>query len=102
MKLYLDDTRMTPEGWERSYTVEETIQQLQTRTVTHLSLDNDLGEGLLEGYKALDWLEETIFNDSLFPIPEITIHSSNASRRQSMLLTIESIKRIRQKQISGE
>lgn len=102
MKLYLDDTRITPEGWERSYTVEETIQQLQTRTVTHLSLDNDLGEGLLEGYKTLDWLEQTVYEDPSFPIPEITIHSSNASRKQSMLLAIESIKRIRQKQIGGE
>lgn len=102
MKLYLDDIRPTPIGWERSYTVEETIDKLKTRTITYLSLDNDLGEGLLEGYNVLNWLEEVIFNDPTFPIPEITIHSSNESRKHLMLLAIDSIKRIRQRQIDGE
>jgi len=93
MKVFLDDERTTPDGWTRVFTVEECISLLQTRTVTHLSVDNDLGEGLLEGYTVLNFLEETVFNDPSFPIPEITVHSNNASRVQSMLQTIESIKR---------
>jgi hypothetical protein len=73
IKLYLDATRDTPEGWFRTYRVEDAITWLRSRRVTHLSLDNDLRE-------VLDWLEKTICNDKTFPLPEITIHASKASR----------------------
>jgi hypothetical protein len=101
MKVYMDDARDTPQEWHRTYTVEETIECLRTRTVTHLSLDNDLGENQNEGYKVIDWLEETIYNDMTFPLPEVTIHSSNASRVEYMNRALMSIKRIRQQQIGG-
>ena len=98
VKIFLDDERPTPQGWYRTYTVEETIAKLLTRQVTELSLDNDLGEEL-EGYKVLDWLEEQIYNDSSFPLPEITVHSANASRVVYMHRAIESIKKIRLTQL---
>jgi hypothetical protein len=101
MKLYMDDLRPTPDGWERTYTTEETKALLEKRIVTHLSLDNDLGEGQEEGYKVLDWLEETVWNDPTFPLPEVTIHSSNASRVEYMKLALKSIERIRQQQVGG-
>jgi hypothetical protein len=101
IKVYLDDERCTPEGWVRTYTVEETIEKLETRQVYHLSLDNDLGEGLQEGYKVLDWLEEKVYNTPSFPIPEISVHSANSSRVQYMLRACKSIERIRQQQIGG-
>ena len=102
MKVYMDDLRETPQEWTRTYTVEETISLLETRQVTHLSLDNDLGEGLREGYVVLDWLEETIYNDHSFPLPEVTIHSSNASRVEYMRRAMQSIERIRQEQVGGQ
>lgn len=101
MKIYLDDERLTPEGWQRAYTVEETIEFLKTRKVTFLSLDNDLGEGLREGWQVLDFLEETVYNDHTFPMPEVTIHSANASRVEYMKRTLKSIENIRQQQIGG-
>ncbi len=101
MKLYMDDARDTPDGWTRTYTVDETINVLQTRMVTHLSLDNDLGEDQPEGYKVIDWLEETVYNDITFPMPEVYIHSSNASRVQYMQRALQSIERIRQQQVGG-
>lgn len=101
MKIYMDDARETPLGWHRTYTVAETIAALRTRTVTHLSLDNDLGEGQPEGYKVIDWLEETIYNDSSFPMPETTVHSSNASRVEYMQRALRNIERIRQQQVGG-
>lgn len=101
MMVFMDDARDTPREWHRTYTVEETIAALRTRTVTHLSLDNDLGEGQEEGYKVLDWLEETVFNDITFPMPEVTIHSSNASRVEYMNRALKSIERIRQQQVGG-
>ena len=97
----MDDTRETPDGWTRTYTVEETIKALETRTVTHLSLDNDLGEGQPEGYKVIDWLEETVHGDMHFPMPEVKVHSSNASRVEYMHRALKSIERIRQQQIGG-
>lgn len=99
MRVFLDDLRETPEGWERTYTVGETIAALSTRTVTHLSLDNDLGELEPEGYKVLDWLEEEVFFDRTFPIPEIAVHSANASRVDYMKIAISSINRIRVAQL---
>jgi hypothetical protein len=101
MRIYMDDARDTPTGWERTYTVEETIAKLETRQVTHLSLDNDLGEGMQEGYKVLDWLEEQVYHDMHFPMPEVTVHSSNASRVIYMHRVLKSIERIRQQQIGG-
>ena len=34
MKLYFDDERPTPEGWERAYTAPEAIELLKTGRVT--------------------------------------------------------------------
>lgn len=72
-----------------------------SRNVEFLSLDNDLGVDQIEGYKTLDLLEELVYNDPSFPIPEITIHSANSSRVQYMLRACKSIERIRQQQIGG-
>lgn len=101
MRIYMDDARDTPHGWQRTFTVEATIQLLETRMVTHLSLDNDLGEGQPEGYKVLDWLEETVYNDMHFPMPEVTVHSSNAARVEYMNRVLRNIERIRQQQVGG-
>lgn len=101
MRIYMDDARDTPHGWTRTYTVEETLTMLESRMVTFLSLDNDLGEGQPEGYKVLDWLEEQVYTDPSFPIPTVTIHSSNASRVEYMQRALRSIERIRQQQVGG-
>lgn len=102
MKVYMDDVRVAPDGWTRTYTVDQTIHLLKMRVVTHLSLDNDLGEGQAEGYNVLDWLEEVIYNDKTFPMPEIHIHSANATRVEYMKRAAKSIERIRQQQVGGE
>ncbi len=102
MKVFLDDLRDTPDGWVRVYTVEETITLLESGVVTELSLDNDLGEGLLEGYKVLDWLEEKVYFNPHFRIPAITIHSANASRVEYMKRVVDSITRIHDKHVQGD
>lgn len=103
MKVFLDDERETPRGWHRTYNVEETKDLLRTRQVTHLSLDNDLGslDHTTEGYNILDWLEEQIYNDMSFPIPEMYVHSANASRAQYMRQVIRKLELIRQRQVGG-
>jgi len=102
MKVFLDDCRETPEGWYRVFTVEETINALNSKLVTHLSLDNDLGDGFKEGYKVLDWFEEVVYNSKDFPIPIITVHSSNAARVDYMNRAIENINKIRKQQLERE
>lgn len=103
MKLYLDDCRDTPEGYERVYTVEEAKQRLLKRDITYLSVDNDLGDldPKTEGFNLLDWLEEQVYVDSTFPIPIISIHSSNEGRKILMKLVVEKLEKIRQQQIGG-
>jgi hypothetical protein len=98
MKVFLDDEREAPEGYTRTHTVERTIQLLKTKQVEALSLDNDLGLGLLEGHKILDWLEQEVYNDPTFPIPDITVHSANASRVEYMQRAIQNIWKIRRDQ----
>jgi hypothetical protein len=50
-----------------------------------ISLDNDLGEGNMEGYKVLDWLESL-----LIPVEfGIHIHSANPVARDRMRSVIE-------------
>lgn len=103
MKVFMDDARDTPEGWTRTYNIEETKGLLLTRQVTNLSLDNDLGstDHTTEGYHVVDWLEELIHDDPTFPVPEVKVHSSNASRHVYMTQVIKKLELIRQQQMGG-
>lgn len=103
MKVFLDDERPTPAGWHRCYTVKETQEVLLTRQVRVLSLDNDLGDldPATEGYNIINWLEELVYDDPTFPVPQILIHSSNAARATSMRLAAQKLEWIRQQQVNG-
>lgn len=113
MKLWLDDLRdplifgehfPTPnravkvlnkhgrDGWTWVKNIEEAQIILEKGGVVVLSCDNDLGEGLCEGYKLLDWLEEKAFNYPDFPIPQyIYVHSDDMAKLGSMQQTIDNI-----------
>lgn len=88
MKVYLDDDyekRHPPDGtWVRTRTAEETINLIKTGKVTHLSLDNDLGDGYTEGYVVLDWLEEEVCWNRITPPSYIYIHSACSTRNGKM------------------
>jgi hypothetical protein len=93
MKVYLDDERITPDGWVRTYTVNDTIDLLKTGQVTELSVDNDLGDGMEEGHKVLLWLEEQVVINKFVPPQVIIAHSSNGGAIQLMRMAIDSIRR---------
>lgn len=60
LKIYLDDIRATPDGWHHCYKIDEVKRLLQTRVVTNMSLDHDLGASYLcpDCYDlATDWRE---------------------------------------------
>lgn len=93
MKVFLDDERVTPEGWVRTFWPEEAIELLKNGNVTELSLDHDLGDDEHgTGYTVLLWLEEQVYVNGLTP-PRIQVHSANPSARLKMEAAIESIKR---------
>ncbi len=96
MKIYLDDERLTPDGWQYCRWPEEVIELLKAGGVTHLSLDHDLGDDTHgTGYDVVLWIEEQVATTDFEP-PEILVHSANASARTKMEAGIRSIASILQ------
>jgi hypothetical protein len=91
MRIFLDDERVTPDGWVRTYWPEEVIALLEQGGVTHLSLDHDLGDDDHgTGYDVILWVEEAVAVRGFIP-PKIFIHSANSSAREKMLAGIRAI-----------
>lgn len=45
MKLWIDDIRTPPDGWEWAKTSKEAIDVIDNNEVSHISFDHDLGGG---------------------------------------------------------
>lgn len=94
MKVFLDDKRPTPTGWIGVKWPDEVIELLKNKTITHLSLDHDLGDDERgTGYDVLLWLEEQVVLHDSVPPENITVHSANVSARRKMEQAIVSINR---------
>lgn len=93
MKLYVDDIRIAYRGWTQAWNAREAINFLETRQVTHLSLDHDLG-GTNDptGYDIMKWIEVQVYMED-FPLPEITFHTANPTGRANMQAALDAIKR---------
>jgi len=92
MKVWLDDLRPAPDGWEHVLWPQDAIELLKHGGVTHLSLDHDLGDDERgTGYDVLLWIEQATMLDGFNP-PDITVHSANVSARQKILAAIAKIK----------
>lgn len=92
MKLYVDDTRLRPEGWTLARTYEEALEILGGGQVTHLALDWNLGQGRdRTGISILQWLEVAVRSRQL-PLPEISVHTADAGARRQMLELIRRMK----------
>jgi hypothetical protein len=100
MRVFLDDERPTPQGWERAYWPEEVIVMLESGLVTELSLDHDLGDDERgTGYDVVLWVEEAVALRGFVP-PTITVHSANTSARIKMEAGIRAIEALCRRQIS--
>jgi len=87
-KLWLDDIRPCPDNWVHAKSVREAIRILETGTVTHASLDHDLGEFAYDGGDGtalVDYMAES----GNFPTVAIRVHSANPVGRSNMLSTID-------------
>ena len=101
MKVYLDDIRMAPDGWVRTWWPEEVIALLKTGEVTEISLDHDLGDHFgrpdsvnreRTGYDVLLWIEEAVALEGFDP-PIIHIHTANPVADVRMKAAVEAIYR---------
>jgi len=94
MRVFLDDERITPDGWVRVYWPDEAIALLKSGMVDEISLDHDLGDDSRgTGYDVIRWIEEAVALNSFEP-PKIFVHSANASAREKMIAGIAAIGRI--------
>ena len=90
INIWLDDVRPAPTGFIWVKTVDELISLYEKcvfNTKEHIniiSLDNDLGENIPEGYKFLDYLEYCVMLVNS-PLPnEIRVHSANIVAKKRM------------------
>jgi len=109
--VYLDDVRITPDGWVRTWTDKQTRDLLRQGMVRKLSLDHDLGacDKCLNGRNVEQWLEENGYNSTphcehfgtgytllcwmeendIWPAEKPTVHSANPVGRKRMQAVID-------------
>lgn len=93
MKIFLDDIREAPQGWDKFETVEAVKHYISNGyPITHISLDHDLGDNVPTGYDLCKWIEEQVYRCNYKP-PILTIHSANPVGRKNMQAAIDSISR---------
>lgn len=101
MRVYLDDERLTPNGYVRVYWPHEAIELLKTGQVTEISLDHDLGDDKKgTGYDVVLWVEEAVYLNGFIP-PKMYVHSANASARIKMEAGIKQIEKFHSQQTNG-
>lgn len=89
MRVWLDDIRPLPEGYDVwVYTVEEAIKLINTGKVTHISLDNDLGETETHGYAVACYIEQGAFHNTIDRMT-VDVHSKNPVAAKYMRNAIE-------------
>lgn len=81
LKVFLDDERIPSQiygdGADKEWTLVSTIEEVQSLllngSVSHLSLDNDLGIDVKEGHLLLPWMMEHM----KWPTEYLAVHSAN-------------------------
>jgi uncharacterized Fe-S cluster-containing MiaB family protein len=92
MRLYLDDERVTPDGFDvRCHTAHEAIGLLKTGEITFISFDHDLGSYRAgTGYDVARWIEEQAYTNPEFNVPSYTVHSGNPVGARNITRAMES------------
>lgn len=91
VKIYVDDVRPVPEGYEGTKSVDETIaliEELEAKGVEIelLDLDHDLGDYAQFGGDAIKILDYLAERETYYPI---AIHTANPVGRANMERMIE-------------
>jgi hypothetical protein len=95
MRIWLDDIRPTPDGYDVScVSALAVMEYIKEGTVTHVSLDHDLGAewAVGNGYMVAKLIEELAYFNK---IPRLTwaIHSQNSVGVASMRVALENADR---------
>jgi hypothetical protein len=88
MKLWLDDIRPCPDGYNHAWSVNEAMKLLEKGDCTYASLDHDLGEFAedgIDGYR----LVLSIAEHDRSPSHGVRIHSANPPGMARMLADID-------------
>lgn len=95
MKLYVDDLRQPPEGWEVARTITDAIRILATGMVDEISLDHDImipeygGKSSMAHAVVARLAEETFMPVAHYLAimknrPQVKFHSGNIAMAQRM------------------
>lgn len=91
-KLFVDDERETPAGWDRAYNVWEALFKLDILEYQEVSLDHDLasfiGNKELTGLDIALWLAERKENGEYVP-PIVKVHSANPPGHENIQAVID-------------
>lgn len=92
-RLYVDDERETPEGWDRAYNVWEALFKLELLEYVEVSLDHDLASFLgpykeLTGLDIVHWLVQRKQDGKYIP-PVVKVHSANSVGHDNMKALVD-------------
>lgn len=80
MKIWLDDQRKAPDGYNKIVNnIEDAKELILNNEIELLSIDNDLGHNVAEGFKLIDWIEEQLMYGKIGCF-NIQVHSANPVR----------------------
>lgn len=92
MKIWLDDCRPMPEGYDiHCYTAEDTIELLENNIIDFISFDHDLATDTT-GHDVAKWIEKKVFETGLGFV-EYRVHSANPVGVKNIIATMESARR---------
>ena len=96
VKIWLDDVRKAPMGWQHYKTTEDLIEYVELigwHNICVISLDHDLGENVKTGYDFLTWAENWFSENKETHIPTFEVHSANPVGVKNMQSAIQNIDR---------
>ena len=89
IRLWLDDVRPVPDGWEWVKTAWDAIDVLSAGGVVEVSLDHDLGPPEAgSGYDVARWIESEAYHGRLARL-RWAVHSANPIGRERMTRALE-------------
>jgi hypothetical protein len=93
-KIWLDDTRVAPEGWVHVKTASDCIFALSEGYTDQVSLDYNLGtdEKAGTGYDVLLWMTSAIRNNGYVAPDMIWIHGANNEMWKKMSAEVKEIR----------
>ena len=95
MRIWLDDVRPMPEGFDAWLKCAEDILSILNRSrsiITHIDFDHDLGEGRMTGYDLAVQIEQMAQLHMLNPI-SWQVHSQNPVGSRLITMAMRSAER---------